>query len=67
MKRHFFIRLGPVPERCNSFIPGINVPYLVIYPWDKAHLSLELSYYTFQAPAPDLVNTKTTIALRVGN
>ena len=43
---------GPVPERCNSFIPEINVPYLVIYPWDKAHSSLELSYYTFQEPAP---------------
>ena len=28
------------------------MPYLVIYPWDEAHLSLELSYYTFQEPAP---------------
>ena len=44
---------GPVPERCNSFIPRINVPYLVIYLWHKAHLSLELSYYTFQEPAPE--------------
>ena len=43
---------GPVPDRCNSLISGINVPYLVIYPWDKAHFSLELSYYTFQEPAP---------------
>ena len=43
---------GPIPERCNSFIPGINLPYLVIYPWDKAHLSLELSYYTFQEAGP---------------
>ena len=45
-------KLGPVHERRNCFIPGINVPYLVIYPWDEAHLSLELSYYTFQEPAP---------------
>ena len=28
------------------------MPYLVSYPWDKAHLSLELSYYTVQEPAP---------------
>lgn len=26
--------------QCNS-IPGINVPYLVVYPWIKTHLSLE--------------------------
>ena len=51
-----FVFLGPVPERCNSFIPGINVPYLVSYPWDEARLSLELSYYTVQEPAPDLHN-----------
>ena len=48
------VYLGPVPERCNSLIPGINVPHLVIYPWDKAHLSLELICYTFQEPAHGL-------------
>ena len=45
--------LGPVPERCNSLIPGINVPYLVIYPWDKAHLcipGIELLYLSGTGP-----------------
>ena len=60
------IALGPVPERCNSLIPGINVPYLVIYPWDKAHLSLELSYYTFQKPAPGLVNQGSKVQIPSG-
>ena len=35
------IALGPVPDKCNNSIPVINVPYLVIYPLNKAHLSLE--------------------------
>ena len=39
---------GPVPERCNNSIPGTNAPHLVIYPWNKVHLSLEQSHYTPQ-------------------
>ena len=36
MKIQDYIDLGPVPERCNNPIPGINVPGIrYIYPWNR--------------------------------
>ena len=72
MRRHFFIHLPPVIQTLDSAIHWINhypldnsIGFASVYPLDS-DLSGGQRYPSFEQLGPDLVNTKTTIPLRVG-